>query len=103
MCSMVSRMLMYVEYLHYIICRHLRPLYMGSTTMAPLAFMMYHMALMMSGLWCLGLLCFGRMLLGMMGGCFVCILSFWSPSCVASSYCSVWSSCIVIVSSSVCL
>jgi len=33
----------------------------------------------------------------------VCILSFWSPSCVASSDCSVWSSCIVIVSSRVCV
>ncbi len=103
MCSMVSRMLLSVEYLHSIIYRHLRPLYVGSTTRAPLAFMMYPMARMMSGLWCFGLLCFGRMLLGMMVGCFVCILSFWSPSCVASIDCSVWSSCMVIVSSSDCV
>ena len=57
---------------------------------------------MMSGLWCFGLLCVGRMLLGMMVGCFVCFLSFWSPSSVASSACSVWLSCVLIVSISVC-
>ena len=33
----------------------------------------------------------------------MCILSFWSPSCVASIDCSVWSSCMVIVSSRVCV
>jgi hypothetical protein len=67
---MVSSMLLSVEYLHYIICTHLRPLYVGSATRAPLEFMMYPMALMMSGLWCFGLLCVERMLLGMMVGCF---------------------------------
>ena len=70
---------------------------MGSTTRASLVFMMYPMALMMSGLWCFGFLCSGRILLGIMVGCVVCILSFWSPSCVASSVCSVWSSCVLIV------
>ena len=90
--SMVSSMLLSVEYLHYIICRHLRPLYAGSATKTPSVFMMYPMALMMSGLWCFGLLCFGRMLVGMMVGCFECFLSFCSPSSVASSVCSVWSS-----------
>jgi hypothetical protein len=39
----------------------------------------------------------------MMVGCVVCILSFCSPSCVASSDCSVWSSCVLIVYSSVCV
>ncbi len=33
----------------------------------------------------------------------MCILSFRSPSCVASIDCSVWSSCVVIVSNSVCV
>ncbi len=61
------------------------------------------MALMVSGLWCVGLLCFGRILLGMMIGCFECILSFWSPSCVASFDCSAWSSCVLIVYNSVCV
>ncbi len=76
MCSMVSSMLLFVEYLHYIICRHLRPLYIGSASRAPLEFIVYPMALMMSGLWCFGLWCFGRILLGMMVGCFEFILSF---------------------------
>jgi hypothetical protein len=62
---------------------------------------MYLVALMLSALWCFGLLCFGRILLGMMVGCFVIILSFWSPSCDASIGCRVWSSCILIVSKSV--
>ena len=38
----------------------------------------------------------------MMVGCFVCFLSFWSPSSVASSTYSAWSSCVLIVSISVC-
>ena len=76
---------------------------MGSATRAPLEFMLYHMALMMSGLWCFGLLCFGRIVLGMMVGCFIFALSFWSPSCVASMNCNVWSSCVVIVSMCVCV
>ncbi len=76
MCSMVSSMLLSVEYLNYIICRHLRPLYVGSESREPLEFIVYPMALMMSSLWCFGLLCFGRILLGIMVGCFVFILSF---------------------------
>ncbi len=61
------------------------------------------MALMMSGLWCFGLLWFERIVLGMMVESFVCILSFWGSSCVASIDCSVWSSCVAIVSNTVCV
>ena len=61
----------------------MRPLYVGSATKALLEFIIYPVALM-SGLWCFGLLCFGRIVSGMMVVCFVLILSFWSPSCVAS-------------------
>ena len=39
--------------------------------------------------------------MGMMVGCLIFALSIWSPSCVASIDCSVWSSCVVIVSNSV--
>ena len=59
-------------------------MYVGSATRAPLDFMMYPMALMMSGLCCFGLMCFGRIVLGIMVGCLIFALSFWSPSCVAS-------------------
>jgi len=81
----------------------MRPLYVGSATRVPLEFIMYPMALMMSGLWCFGLLCLGRILLGMMVGYVVFNLSFRIPSCVASIECRVWSSCVVIVSKSVCV
>ncbi len=37
---------------------------MGSATRAPLAFMMYPMALVMSVLWCFGLLCFREDVVG---------------------------------------
>jgi len=80
---------------------HLRSLYVGSATRAPLEFIMYPMALMMSGLWCFGLFCFGRIVLGMMVRCFIFILTFWNPSYVASIYCSVWAPCVMIVSKSV--
>ena len=40
MCSMVSSMLLSVEYLHSTIWRHLRPLYVDSATRAPLEFIM---------------------------------------------------------------
>jgi hypothetical protein len=67
-----------------------------SATRAQREFMMYPMALMMSGLWCVGLLCFGRIVLGMMMGCLWFALSFLSPSCVASINFIVWSSCVVV-------
>ena len=53
---------------------------------------------MMSGLWCFGLLCLGRMLVGIMVGCCVFSLSFCRPSCVASRACSVVSFCGVVIS-----
>ena len=84
MWSMISDMLLFVEYLHSISWRPLRPLYVGSAIRAPLAFMMYPIALMMSGLWCFGLLYFGRIVLCIMVGYLIFALSLWSPSCVAS-------------------
>ena len=71
-------------------------------TRASLEFMLYLMALMMSGLWCFGLLCFGRIVLVMMVGCSIFILSVWSPSCVAYMDCNVWSSCVEVVSMCIC-
>ncbi len=65
-----------MEYLHSIRCRHLRPLYVGSATRAPREFMLYPMALMMFGLWCCGLLCFGSIVLDMMVRCLMFALSF---------------------------
>jgi len=77
---MISEMLLSVEYLHSFGWRHLRPLCVVYATKAPREFMMYPTALMMSGLWCYGLLCFGRNVLGIIVGCFMFALSFWSPS-----------------------
>jgi len=59
---------------------------------------MYPMALMMYDLWCCGLLCLGSRSVGIMAGFCVFILSFCSPSLVASRACSVLSSCGVIIS-----
>jgi len=59
---------------------------------------MYPMAVMMSGLWCCGLLYLGSRAVGIMVGCCVFILSFRSPSRVASRACSVVYSCGVIIS-----
>ena len=77
-------------------------MYVVSLTRAHRESVMYPMALMMSGLLCFGLLCFGRIVLGITVGCLMFALSFWSPSCVASMDCNVWSSCLVIVSMCVC-
>ncbi len=71
MLVMVSSMLLSVEYLHYIICIYLLPLYVVSSISMPCEFILYPTALIMSGLWCVGLLCFGRMLVGMMVGFFM--------------------------------
>ncbi len=51
MVMIVSRILQSMEYLHSIRCRHLLHLYVLSSTSCRLAFCLYHMALMMSGLW----------------------------------------------------
>ena len=67
---------MFVEYLHSMSCRHLLPLYVMSSTICPFVFLVYPMALMMSGLWCCGLLCLGRRSVGNMVGCCVFALSF---------------------------
>ena len=56
------------------------------------------MALMISGLWCCGLLCLGSRSVGIMVGCSGFILSSCSPSCVASRACRVGSACGVIIS-----
>jgi len=71
---MISEVLLSVEYLHSISFRHLCPLYVGSATRAPREFMLYPMALMMSGLWCFGLLCVGYDV-GMFYFCFVVLES----------------------------
>ena len=102
MLFIVSSVLLFVEYSHSMSCKLLLPLYVGSSTSCALEFLLYPMALMMSGLWCFGLLCFGSMFSGIMVGCFIVSLSFCRPSCVACSVCSVWSSCGVVVSSFVC-
>jgi hypothetical protein len=83
---MFFNMFLSVEYLHSMSWRHLPPLYMMSSTTIPCGFIMYPIALMMYGLCCLGLLCFGNSVVGiLMVGCFVVLLSFCSPSCVGSS------------------
>ena len=41
-------------------------------------------------------------MLGMMVGCFIFSLSFWSHSCAASMDCNVWSSCVMFVSMCIC-
>ncbi len=102
MLFIVSSVLLSVESLHSMSCKLLLPLYVVSTTRCPCEFLMYPMALMISGLWCFVFLCFGSINSGIMVGCFIVSLSFCRPSCVACSVCSVWSSCGVVVSSCVC-
>ena len=75
MLVMVSRVLVSVEYSHSMSCRHLFPLYGMSPTSFPWVFRVSPMALMMSGLWCCGLLCLGRRSVGIMVGCCVLALS----------------------------
>jgi hypothetical protein len=50
MLVMVSRMLLFVEYLHSMSCRYLFPLHVVSSTSHPCVFLVYPMALMMSDL-----------------------------------------------------
>ena len=102
MLFIVSNVLLSVEYLHSMSCKLLLPLYEVSSTRRPCEFLMYPMALIMSGFWCFGLLCFGSKFSGIMVGCFIVSLSFYRPSCAACNVCSVWSSCVVVVSSFVC-
>ena len=82
MWSMMSVMFPSVEYLHSMSCSCLRPLYVGSSLSLPSGPIVYPMALIMSGLWWVGLYCAGRMYSGMMWGVspFSC-LSSCSPSC----------------------
>ena len=64
-----------------------------SPTSCPREVLLYPMALMISSLWCCGLLCFDGRLVGIIVGCCVVILSFCDPSWVASRACRVWSDC----------
>ena len=73
---MVSIVLVSREYLHSMNCRHLLPLYVVSSTISSCEFLLYPMALMMSGVQCFGLLWFGNRVLGIMVGCFVVALLF---------------------------
>ena len=50
-----------------------------SATRAPRELTLYPMALMMSNLWCFGILCFGRIAVGLMVGWFIFALSLGSP------------------------
>ncbi len=50
MLVIVSSMLESVENLHYMSCRHLLPLYVGSSTSWPLSHLWYPIALIMSSL-----------------------------------------------------
>ena len=52
------------------------PLYVVFSTRRPCEFLMYPMALVMSSLWCFGLLWFGNLFSGIMVGCFIVSLSF---------------------------
>ena len=82
MWSMMSVMLPSVEYLHSMSCSCLRPLYVGSSLSLPSGPIVYPMALIMSGLWWVGLYCAGRMYSGMMWGVSpFSFLSSCSPSC----------------------
>ncbi len=69
---MGSGVLIFVEYSHYMSCRLLHPLYVVFSTKCPSEFLLYPMALMMSGLWCFGLLCLG-VCFGYYGGVFCCL------------------------------
>ena len=77
MLVMVSRVLVFGEYVHSMSCRNLRLLYVMSSTSYPLVFLVYPMAaLMMSCLWCCGLLYLGRRSVGIIVGYCEFALSF---------------------------
>jgi len=79
-------------------CKHLLPLYVVSFTSWPCESFLYQMALIMSGLWFFGLLCFdNRVMSIIVGSCDVALLSC-SPSLPASKACREWFSCGVAVS-----
>ena len=82
MWSITTCVLTSVEYLHYMICSCLLPRYVGSGMSWPLEFVVYHMALIGSGLRWVGLCCGGRVYFGMVSGWFSSVfgLSFWRPS-----------------------
>jgi len=95
---MVSRVLLSVEYLYSMSCRHLLPLYVMSSTSCLCEFLVYPMALVMFCLWCCGLLCLYSRSVGIMVGYCVFILSSCSPSWVASRAYRVGSACGAIIS-----
>jgi len=74
----LSIVLLSVEYLHNMSCKHLLPLYVVSSTSCPCDF--FPMALIMVGLWCLGLLIFGSRVLGIDVGSCVVDVSSCNPS-----------------------
>ena len=59
MCSITACVFPSVEYLHSMICICLLPPYAGSGMSGPLEFIVYPMALIMFGLWWVGLCCGG--------------------------------------------
>jgi len=87
MLFIVSSVLLSMDYLYSMICKLLLPMCVVSSTRCPCELLLYPMALIMSCLWCFGLLCFGSMLSGIMVGRFTVSLSFCIPSCTACIYC----------------
>jgi len=98
MLVMVSRVLQSVKCLHSVSCRHFLPLYVVFVIRYHWEFPLYLIALMISGLWCCGLLCFGSRLVGIIVGCCVVVFSFYSSSWVASRACRIGSACRGIIS-----
>ena len=82
MLVMMSSVLLSVDYLHYMSCRHRLPLHAVSSTRCPFEFLLYPMALMMYILRCGGRLCSEGRLVGIIVGCCVAVLSFCIPSWV---------------------
>jgi hypothetical protein len=94
-CVVVSSVLILLS------CRHRLSLYVVSSSSCLRAFLLYPMALIMSGLLFCGLPCFGSGLVGIIVGSSIVVLYFCNPSCVASRACRAWSSCGVVISISV--
>ncbi len=83
----VSIMLLSVDYLYSISCKHLLPLCGVFLQVVRMSFFLYPMALYMPGLWCCGLLYFGSRLMGILVGSCGVDLSSCSPSWPASKAC----------------
>jgi hypothetical protein len=62
MLSMVSSVMLYMENLYSMSCRHFLPLYVVSSNNYPRELCLHMMALMLSSLWWCGHLCFGSRL-----------------------------------------